>query len=235
MGEKEEKNIRRLFSVYGSSYIGVFARCTENILLLPPHISDGLVGEIERALEVEAIKTFIAECSLVGSLSVGNSKGVVLSKYTLDSEIKKIEALARKKNMKIKAKKLPDKMNAVGNIILTNDTAALVHPDLSEKSLRIIEEILQVETYKGTIGSLKTVGKAAVVTNKGILAHKNAKEKELDFLEDIFGLPASIGSVNFGVPMVGAALLANTKGYVAGVETTGVELGRIEDALGFIS
>ncbi|HID27756.1 MAG TPA: translation initiation factor IF-6, partial [Methanosarcinales archaeon] len=35
-------------------------------------------------------------------------------------------------------------------------------------------------------------------------------------------------------PLIGSALLANTNGYVVGSETTGYELGRIEDALGFI-
>ncbi|RLI16358.1 translation initiation factor IF-6, partial [Candidatus Bathyarchaeota archaeon] len=38
---------------------------------------------------------------------------------------------------------------------------------------------------------------------------------------------------NFGVPLIGAGLLANSKGYAAGAETTGYELGRIEEALRF--
>jgi len=97
----------------------------------------------------------------------------------------------------------------------------------------VIAKTLGVKVYKGTIGGLKTVGMAAVATNKGILAHKNATQEELEFLEHIFELPVEIGSVNFGVPLIGAALLANTKGYAAGYETTGAELGRIEDALGF--
>jgi translation initiation factor 6 len=121
----------------------------------------------------------------------------------------------------------------VGNVILTNDTVALVHPRLSAKTVELVEQTLDVKVYKGTIGGLNTVGMAAVATNKGILAHRNASKEELEFLEDIFELPAEIGSVNFGVPLIGAALLANTKGYAAGAETTGAELGRIEDALGF--
>ncbi|MBA5942745.1 MAG: translation initiation factor IF-6, partial [Methanophagales archaeon] len=55
----------------------------------------------------------------------------------------------------------------------------------------------------------------------------------LEFLEEIFELPVGIGSVNCGMPVIGAALLANTKGYAAGDETTGAELGRIVDILGF--
>ncbi len=34
--------------------------------------------------------------------------------------------------------------------------------------------------------------------------------------------------------MLGSGLLANSKNFVAGSETTGPELGRIEEALGFL-
>ncbi len=235
MKRRGEKELRRLFSVDGSSYIGVFATCTESLVLLPPQTSNRLAAEMERALEVKALRTSIAEISLVGCLTVGNSNGFILSPYTLDSEIQRIKDLMQAEGLRVKLGLLPyrDTMSAVGNIILANDTVALVHPQLSEKTIDMIKETLGVEVYKGTIGGLKTVGMAAVATNKGVLAHKNATHDELEFLEDIFKLPVDIGSVNFGVPLIGAALLANTKGYAAGDETSGVELGRIVDALGF--
>jgi translation initiation factor 6 len=34
--------------------------------------------------------------------------------------------------------------------------------------------------------------------------------------------------------MLGSGLLANSKSYLAGSDTTGPELGRIEEALGFV-
>ena len=235
MKRREEKEIKRLFGVDGSSYIGVFAGCTESLVLLPPQVSDKLAAEIERALKVKAVKTSIAETALVGCLAVGNTNGFIFSPYTLDSEIRRIEEFSRAEGLRGAMRKLPDRdrMTAAGNIILANDTVALVHPQLSEKTMEVVAETLEVKVYKGTIGGLKTVGMAAVATNKGILAHKNATQEELEFLEQIFELPVEIGSVNFGVPLIGAALLANTKGYAAGYETTGAELGRIEDALGF--
>jgi translation initiation factor 6 len=36
-----------------------------------------------------------------------------------------------------------------------------------------------------------------------------------------------------GNAMVGTGLVANTRGYLAGGETSGYELGRIEDIFGF--
>jgi translation initiation factor 6 len=47
-------------------------------------------------------------------------------------------------------------------------------------------------------------------------------------------VPADIGTINYGGPLVGSGLVANASGYVAGQQTTGPELGRIEDALGYI-
>jgi len=229
------KETKRTFSIDGSAYIGVFAISTESVLLLPSHISDILAMEIGRALKVKALKTSVAETSLIGCLAVGNSNGFIFSPYTLDSELQQIEDLVGSEGSGEKITRLPerDRLNAVGNVILANDTVALAHPRLSAKTVELIEQTLDVKVYKGTIGGLKTVGMAAVATNKGILAHRNATKEELESLEDIFELPAEIGSVNFGIPLIGAALLANTKGYAAGAETTGAELGRIEDALGF--
>jgi translation initiation factor 6 len=39
------------------------------------------------------------------------------------------------------------------------------------------------------------------------------------------------GTVNFGLPLVGAGIVANSNGAVCGRQSTGVELGRMEEAL----
>ena len=236
----EEKNenrlkLKRLFNHDGSSYIGIFLTCTESVVLLPPHASNRFVVDVERALVVKALRTTIAETFLNGCLAVGNSNGFLFSPYTQDSEIQRIADFTKGLGLKVRLRRLPpgDLMNAAGNIIIANDTVALVHPQLPEKTEDIVKETLEVEVHKGRIGGLKTVGMAAVATNKGVLVHKNASNAELEFLEDIFELPVGIGSVNYGVPLIGTALLANTKGYTTGDETTGAELRRIVDTLGF--
>ena len=91
-----------------------------------------------------------------------------------------------------------------------------------------------MKVEKGTIGGLKTVGMAGVATNMGLLVHPRISEEEIAVLEKLFGLPVDVGTVNLGSPLVGSGVLANSKGYLAGIETSGPELGRIEDALGFL-
>lgn len=235
MKGRGERETRRLFDLEGNSYLGVFVTCTESLALLPPQTSDRLAADLERALDVKVLRTSVAETSLVGCLVAGNSNGLILSPYALDSELQKLEELMRADGFRMKLSRLPHRepMSAVGNVILANDSVALVHPQLSEETIGVVADTLGVRVHKGMIGGVKTVGMAAVATNKGVLAHKNATYAELEFLEEIFELPVGIGSVNFGVPLIGAALLANTKGYAAGYETTGAELGRIVDVLGF--
>ena len=82
---------------------------------------------------------------------------------------------------------LPDKLNAVGNIVLANDSTAVVHPELSDKALETIARTLKVEVYRGTIAGIKNVGMAGVVTNEGLMVHPKVTASEREMLEEIFG------------------------------------------------
>jgi translation initiation factor 6 len=213
--------------IAGSSLVGVFARCTENVALVPLEAGPEIVRRIEEGLSAVSVRTAICGSSVLGSLVCGNSNGFVLHPQASEKAIEMLSAHG-------KAAKLPGKISAAGNVILANDSAALVHPGLTKKACEIISETLGVDILKGTIGGLKTVGMAAVATNQGLLVHHKVSEAELAILDDHFGNPVDIGTVNFGSPLIGSGILANSKGYFAGEETSGPELGRIEDALGFL-
>lgn len=217
----------RRTQVAGSSLLGVFARCTESLVLVPPEASERSVEMLSAGLDVEPVVTVIGCSSVLGSLICANSEGFVVTRYATDDEIRVLEEHGR-------VARLPGKITAAGNVILANDNAALVHPGLSDSACEVISDTLGVVVRRGTIGGLKTVGMTAVATNKGILAHPRISAEEINVLEDLFGLPVDVGTVNFGSPLVGSGLLANSRGYMAGLETTGPELGRIEDALGFL-
>ena len=72
---------------------------------------------------------------------------------------------------------------------------------------------------------------AAVVTNKGLLCHPKTTDDEINHLKKVFKVDVMIGTINHGVPAIGSGLIANTKGAVVGSLTTGIEMGRIEEAL----
>jgi len=206
--------------------VGVFAACTEDFVFVPHDISLELIKDLEESLNVAAVRTSVGGSTVIGTLSRGNTKGTVIAGFILEKELRKIRK-------HVKAARLPGELNAAGNLILANDTAALVHPDLSDKAAGIVKKTLGVDVRRGTVAGLKTVGMAAIATNSGVLVHPKTTDSEFAVLEDLFGLPVEIGTVNFGSPLVGSGLLANGKGCVAGEDTTGPEITRIEDALGF--
>jgi len=100
--------------------------------------------------------------------------------------------------------------------------------------VQAVEDALDVPVERGTLATVQTVGTAAVANNRGVLCHPKSTDGELDALEELLGVPADIGTINYGGPLVGSGLVANENGYVVGNDTTGPELGRIDDALGYI-
>ncbi|MBN2488461.1 MAG: translation initiation factor IF-6 [Methanosarcinaceae archaeon] len=216
--------IRKL-DIYDNPIIGVFATCTEDVAVVPIGTKKKVCDALKELLDVRVISTLINGSTVVGSLCRGNSKGFVISGDANTSDLKDID---------LPVKKLPGRFTAAGNIILANDSAALVHPEMSDKAMEDLSKTLGVDVQRGTIAGIKTVGMAGAASNKGVLVHPRATQEEIGHLEEVFGLPVDIGTTNFGTQMVGSGLLVNSKGYVAGSKTTGYELGRIEDALGFV-
>ena len=216
----------RTVDIYDTPIIGVFATCTEDVVLVPPGTKPETCAILEDSLDVRVIETLVNGSVAIGALSRGNSNGFLFSYGTDTGKIQELTG--------VKAEILPGKLNAVGNIILANDFAALVHPELSDRVIETITSTLKVEVYRGTIAGIKNVGMAGAVTNKGLLVHPKVTSSEREILEEIFELPVYIGTTNFGTQMLGSGLLANSKSYLAGSDTTGPELGRIEEALGFI-
>jgi translation initiation factor 6 len=108
----------------------------------------------------------------------------------------------------------------------------MVHPDIKKETQKQIEDTLDVKVIGEKIAHVRTVGAAGVVTNKGLICHPNTTRKELENLKKRFAVSADIGTANYGTPLVGACMIANSKGAVVGETTTPIELGRIEEALG---
>jgi translation initiation factor 6 len=213
----------------GSSYVGVFACETDECLLVRPDVDDGLQEALAEELAVEVVPTTLAGASTVGALAAGNGNGLLVSNRIREREREAVESA-----VDVPVTALPGKLTAVGNVVLANDAGAYVHPDLPREAVTTVKSALDVPVERGRLADVATVGTAAVATNRGVLCHPKSREPELEALEDLLDVPADIGTVNYGGPLVGSGLLATDAGYVVGEETTGPELGRIEDALGYI-
>jgi len=152
----------------------------------------------------------------------GNSNGLIVSPYIFSHELD----IIREHDINVEI--IPDKLTAIGNVIVANDNGAIVHPGLSDESKRILRKTLEVELVESTIAGFDIVGSAVAATNKGALVHPDASEDELELVEDALGVPAKIGTVNRGVKLVGACIIANSRGVIVGNKTTGPELARID-------
>jgi translation initiation factor 6 len=208
--------------------VGIYCRTNDSIVFLQqslPKKTKRLVGEI---LGVKVVELCIADSTIIGSLLTCNSSGAIVTAFTNKETFLTLEQQG------LRVFPIKDIINAAGNDILANDYGALVHPELKTTTIKQISTILGVPVQKGTIASLGTVGMAAVVTNKGCLCHPKATDEELQQLKKVFDVDVMIGTVNHGFPMIGSGLVANTKGVIIGNMTTGIEMGRIEEALGFL-
>lgn len=219
--------IRRV-NLGGNPNLGVSIAATEEIAIIPTNTQEGMVKLIEESLGVDVIKTPISGSNLAGALACGNSNGVVVSRYTFDSEIEKIREFG------VEVERIPDRLTAVGNIILANDFGAIVNPLLSDKAVDLIAQILDVEIVRGSIAKFKITGSVAAATNKGVLVHPSATQEDLDLVEKVLKKPADWGTVNNGTSLVGACTVANSKGVMVGLNTTGPEMARIEETFGFL-
>ncbi|MDD1656094.1 MAG: translation initiation factor IF-6 [Methanomicrobiales archaeon] len=211
----------------GNPHIGIFTRVMEEIAIVPPGAPEAFYQALRQELAVDLVETTIQGSAIVGALATGNRHGMVVSGLAERSEI---ERLAEVREVML----LSDGMNAAGNIILASDSFAAVHPDMPLETAEEIGAFLHVPVRRLTFGGIKTVGMAAVATARGVIVHPRSSPQEIARLEELAPVPVGVGSVNMGSGLVGSGLLANSHGYLAGSETSGFELGRIEEVFGFV-
>ena len=211
----------------GDPHIGVFARVLEDLAIIAPSAPEGFRAAIEEELEAEVVETTLQDSAIVGALAAGNQRGVVVSGLASRDEVARIE-----EHREVMV--LGDGMNAAGNIILANDLFAAVNPELPLETAEEIGSFLRVPVLRLSFAGYRAVGKVAVATNRGILVHPRANPAEIAALEEAVDVPIGVGTVNLGSGLVGSGLLANSRGYLAGIGTSGFELGRIEEVLGFL-
>jgi len=215
--------------INGNVNIGVFAVATDKFVLVRFDAEEKIVESLERTLDVPVIKAKIGDSTLIGVLVSANSKGILVPYYASDDEIRQLH---EKLGGDVNIERLPSKLTALGNLILTNDKHAIVHPEFDFKAIRIIADVLDVEVLRRENYTIPLVGSCGVATNKGILLNPMFSDEEIEWISSIFKVPIGIGTVNHGMPFVGAGMIANSKGAAVGLNTTYHEMVRISETLG---
>jgi len=208
--------------IAGSPYLGVYLRASDRGVVAPPSLSEAVGREAERVFGSPVIRTTVLDSELVGSFLAFNSFGAVVAEELDPRERHRLEALAPVTVVRTL-------QNALGNNVLANDHGALIHPSLSEFAAARIGEALKVRVARGTVAGLGTVGMAAVATNRGVVVHPRTTEAETTVLRDTLQVPVHRSTANFGIPIVGACVTANSRGILAGALTTPVEFVHLQE------
>ncbi|MCX8173907.1 MAG: translation initiation factor IF-6 [Thermoplasmata archaeon] len=207
----------------GNPFIGVYSRVSEDVGILPDTYADAR-ETIEENLGVSAVICSVGESAIVGSMCAMNSTGVILPSIATPDEITFLKKL---KNVCV----INDKLNACGNNILLAERKALLNPEIGKKAEKQIQDVLGVETMRGTIAGIKTVGMCGVVGRKALIVHPKIKESEKKQLKDFFNLQIFEATANLGTPYIGACVLVNSKGALIGNRSTSIEIMKIQEAL----
>lgn len=213
---------RALFG--GSPYLGVYLRVADRCAIVPPNIPHALERELRRLLEVETARTTVLDNEVIGSMLAMTSHGAVVGDEVDGLEREAIESVVPLTVVRCR-------QNAMGNNVLANDHGALVHPELSESALQAIGHALGVPVRRGTLAGLGTVGMCGVATNRGVVVHPKTTELEAEVVGKLLHVPVHRSTANFGVPIVGACLVANSKAMLTGRPTTPVEIVHLQEGL----
>ena len=214
--------------IVGNPNVGVFILATDDLAIVPYNLLNEKADIIKETLDVDVVKSSISGSSLIGSLAVVNSNGMVVSPHVLDREVKQFEELG------INVATVPGRYTALGNIIAANDKGAIVSPFLSDEAIHIIEETLDVNVEATSMVGSDIIGSLIQVTNKGFLISSKAVKSEISFAQEVFGVEGDIGTVGRGITLVGACSIANSNGAIVAKDSTGPEMARVEEALGFL-
>ena len=208
----------------GTPNIGVFTAVNESVAFIAADAAPEFVKDVEEALQVKTKLMTVAGSFVIGSLVVMNSNGAVVSGLADTREIGMIEEF-------IHCTPIDDPLNAAGNNILANDSGAIVNPEYSDDLVKVISDALGVECVRASIAGINTVGSICRATNKGCVCHADASDEDIELIKDVLKVESIRSTVNHGARMVGAGILANSKGALIGDDTTPIEMGKIEEGL----
>ncbi len=208
----------------GNPFIGLFAKTNDKFTLVPSSAHEKFV-EAAEVLGTELAKLTIANSEFVGIYTAMNNNGIAVPNLIGKHELADLEKLG------IEVYVSNEKRNAFGNNIAVNGKGGIVNEEIDEKEKKNLEQCFGVPLERFRIADYEAVGSCCVVTDKGFVAHNEANEEEIDFLESVFKVKGTIGTINMGTGFVGAGLIANCRGYVAGERTGGFEMMRIDQGL----
>ena len=224
MGKKYEV---AQISIYGTSVIGVYLFTNNRYTFIPAEAPEKIDDIVRATLGTEVVRLTIGRTPLLGVFIAGNDHGVVVPDIITEDELKVI------KQLDLCVGVIKSRHDALGNLILTNNKVTLVSPLIEKENIKIIQDVLGTEIFIDTICNSPLVGALAVANSRGVLVSADAGEEDVKKLKNMFKVHVDVGTVNRGKTAVRGGLVANDRGALVGDDTTGLEIVRIIEVLGY--
>ena len=210
----------------GDPNLGLYGFATDKYCIMG---NDRYSAKLKDVLKVHIHSWPLFNMDLIRLFCTGNSTGVIVPHMLKDYDRDILDKMKKHFEMLI----IKDRYSSVGNLILLNDNGVILSP-LLKKHKKEIEKFFGVRCETTTIAGLSIVGNLGFATNKGCLLSPKVREREKKIIEKTLQVDADITTVNFGSPYPGAGLIANSNGFAVSEQSSGPELGRITDVLGFL-
>lgn len=207
------------YNYEGDPNIGFAATVTPEYAIYPPEFSR------KDFFDAESVETFVTRTRLPGLFTAGNSNCILVPEGMTDRELDKME------DSGIEFEIIEARRNAFGNMILVNDSGAIISPKLEDVKGEI-SEALEVPVEVGTIAGIPNPGVAAAANNKGAVLHREATEEDAELVAKVLDVEeVDVGSINMGSPYIGSGLVCDDENVLVGEDSTGPEIGRIDRTL----
>ncbi len=207
------------YDVYRSPNIGIFLKANDKFLFLPKGFADSKQEKLQSFLNVQCVRTSVAQTRLLGPLSVVNNNGILLPRIAEDYEVQEL-----KKATGMNVERIQLKVTALGNLIAANDKAGLASPIIPKESFKQMQDVLGVPIEHISIDTYHQVGALVVSTNHGAAVHPKISERKMELIKESLKVDVEAATVNGGVPFVASGVVANSNSAVVGTLTTGPEL-----------
>jgi len=210
-----------------SNEIGVYSMLTNTYCMVAVGAAQNFYSVFEGELsdKIPVFRCSIAGTAMVGTLSVGNRKGLLVPNTTTDQELQHIRNSLPDG---VQLHRVEEKLSALGNVVACNDYVALVHPDLDRETEEMIVDTLGVEVFQQTIADNSLVGTYCSISNQGGLVHPKTSIENQDELSSLLQIPLVAGTVNRGSEVIGGGMVVNDWSAFCGLDTTSTELSLIE-------
>ncbi|MBI4095900.1 MAG: translation initiation factor IF-6 [DPANN group archaeon] len=230
--ETSEKHIL-ITELEGNSNIGLFGIATDKFCLVGRTVSEIKIKEIEKVLRVPVFQIGLYGTELVGLFCAANSSTVLLPDIVSEHELKTLRANLAKINVSVSV--IKTEHTALGNTILLNNKSGIISEAYDKKAVAEIKKAFpNVEFVQMDLSGLPTPRTVGIVTDCGGIFSPNLSDSEIKKIEHVFGFEIGLGTVNLGNPFVSTGIIANSNGFVIGRASSGYEISRVDESLGFI-